>query len=109
MEYWSFDFHKTLLCSNDLFQLTIIALIDLILPLNFSRQSFNMNIKLHIDYFEEDGVVVALCPELQVSSVGDTLVEAEKSIQEALELFLEGCEELGTLREVLEDAGYRIK
>jgi predicted RNase H-like HicB family nuclease len=66
-----------------------------------------MKIELHIDYFEEDGVIVALCPELQVSSFGDTLEEAEKSIQEALELFFEGCEELGTLHEVLEESGYR--
>lgn len=66
-----------------------------------------MNIELRIDYFEEDGVIVALCPELQVSSFGDTLEEAEKSIQEALELFFEGCEELGTLHEVLEESGYR--
>ncbi len=65
-----------------------------------------MNIETHIDYFEEDGVIVALCPELQVSSFGDTLEEAEKSIREALELFFEGCESLGTLHEVLEEAGY---
>ncbi len=66
-----------------------------------------MKIELHIDYFEEDGVIVALCPELQVSSFGDTLDEAEKSMQEALELFFEGCESLGTLDEVLEESGYR--
>lgn len=66
-----------------------------------------MKIELQIDYFEEDGVIVALCPEFQVSSFGDTLEEAEKSIREALELFFEGCEELGTLHEVLEESGYR--
>jgi len=65
-----------------------------------------MKIYVHIDYFEEDGVIVALCPELQVSSFGDTLVEAEKSIREALELFFEGCETMGTLDEVLEESGY---
>jgi predicted RNase H-like HicB family nuclease len=66
-----------------------------------------MKIELHIDYFEEDGVIVALSPELQVSSFGDTLAEAEKSIKEALELFIEGCETLGTLNEVLEESGFR--
>ncbi len=65
-----------------------------------------MKIYVHIDYFEEDGVIVALCPELQVSSFGDTLAEAEQSIQEALELFFEGCEAMGTLDEVLEESGY---
>ncbi|MFQ6093920.1 MAG: type II toxin-antitoxin system HicB family antitoxin [bacterium] len=65
-----------------------------------------MNINLHIDYFEEGGQMVALCPELQVSSFGDTLKEAERSIREALELFLRGCQELGTLEEVLEESGF---
>ncbi|MDZ7261395.1 MAG: type II toxin-antitoxin system HicB family antitoxin [candidate division KSB1 bacterium] len=62
-----------------------------------------MKSSVHINYFEENGVVVALCPELQVSSFGDTLEEAERSIREALELFFEGCQNPGTLQEVLED------
>lgn len=66
-----------------------------------------MNIETLIDYFEEDGVIVALCPEPQVSSFGDNLDEAEKSVREALELFFEGCESMGTLHEVLEESGYR--
>lgn len=65
-----------------------------------------MKILVHIDYFEENGVIVALCPELQVSSFGDTISEAEQSIREALELFFEGCEAMGTLDEVLEESGY---
>jgi predicted RNase H-like HicB family nuclease len=66
-----------------------------------------MKIELRIDYFEEDGTIVALCPELQVSSFGDTLDDAEKSIKEALDLFFEGCETLGTTNEVLEESGFR--
>ena len=66
-----------------------------------------MKIELHIDYFEEDGTIVTLCPELQVSSFGDTLDEAEKSIKEALELFFEGCDTLGTTNEVLEESGFK--
>jgi predicted RNase H-like HicB family nuclease len=65
-----------------------------------------MKIDVHIDYFQEDGVIVALCPELQVSSFGDTLEEAERSIKEALELFFAGCEEMGTLHDVLEESGF---
>lgn len=61
-----------------------------------------MKIELNLDYFEEDGTIVALCPELQVSSFGDTVDDAEKSIKEALDIFFEGCEALGTLNEVLE-------
>lgn len=46
-----------------------------------------MKIELHIDYFEEDGTIVALCSELQVSSFGDTLDDAEKSIKKSLRPF----------------------
>ena len=37
---------------------------------------------------EGDGYV-ALCPELDVASQGDTIEEARKNIREAVELFLE--------------------
>ena len=65
-----------------------------------------MNINVHIDYFEENGHIVALCPELQVSSFGDTVKNAEQSIQEALNLYFKGCQKLGTLEEVLEESGF---
>jgi predicted RNase H-like HicB family nuclease len=32
---------------------------------------------------------VALCPELDIASQGDTIEEARRNLQEALELFLE--------------------
>jgi len=65
-----------------------------------------MKIDVQIDYFQEDDVIVALCSELQVSSFGETLEEAERSIKEALGLFFEGCEEMGTLHDVLEESGF---
>ena len=57
--------------------------------------------------FDEDGQIVALCPELNVSSFGDTSAEALTSLQEAVTLFLEECQRMGTLEMVLEEAGYR--
>ena len=64
----------------------------------------------HISYtselFEEDGQVVALCPELNVSSFGDDPANAIDSLKEAVELFLEECIRLGTLEQVLEESGY---
>ena len=66
-----------------------------------------MKIELNINYFEEDNTIIAFCPELQVSSFGNTLEEAEKSIKEALELFFEGCDSLGSPNDVLEESGYK--
>lgn len=64
------------------------------------------NITFRVEIFEEGGRYVSLCPELNVSSFGDTVEEAKKSIKEAVELFLEECKELGTLEEVLEESGF---
>jgi len=45
---------------------------------------------------EGDGFV-ALCPELDIASQGDTVEEAKRNLREALELFLEtaSTEEIG--------------
>jgi predicted RNase H-like HicB family nuclease len=59
------------------------------------------------ELFEEDRRVVAVCPELNVSSYGDSPAEALDSLKEAVELFLEECGTMGTLETVLEEAGYR--
>ena len=57
--------------------------------------------------YEEDEQYVAVCPELNVSSFGDTPEEALAALQEAITLFLEECQRMGTLETVLEEAGYR--
>lgn len=66
------------------------------------------SITYNVQLFEEDDVIVSLCPELNVSSFGDTPEEAADSLKEAVSLFLEGCKEMGTLETVLEEAGYRL-
>lgn len=39
----------------------------------------------------EGGGYVSLCPELDIASQGDTIEEARKNLQEALELFFEAA------------------
>lgn len=41
----------------------------------------------------EDDVYVALCPELDVASQGDTVESAKKNLVEALELFFESADQ----------------
>lgn len=45
---------------------------------------------------KEDDFFIARCPELNVTSQGETLEEAEKNIKEAIELYIEsfGTEDL---------------
>ncbi|MDE2321966.1 MAG: type II toxin-antitoxin system HicB family antitoxin [candidate division NC10 bacterium] len=61
------------------------------------------------EFFKEGDLYVGLAPELDVSSFGETLEEAKRSIQSAVEAFVDECEAMGTLREVLEEAGFSQK
>ncbi len=58
------------------------------------------------EVFRDGDVYAGLCPELSVSSFGDSPQEATNSLQEAGQLFLEGCASLGTLEEVLRESGF---
>jgi len=65
-----------------------------------------MNLSIRVEIFKEDDVYVALSPELNVSSFGETIDEAKESIREAIEGFLEECREMESLNEVLEESGF---
>ena len=41
--------------------------------------------------YRENGGYVALCPELDVASEGDSIEEASSNLREAVELFLESA------------------
>jgi predicted RNase H-like HicB family nuclease len=58
--------------------------------------------------FREDGVIIAYCPELDVSSCGHTEEEARENLQTALRLFLEEAARMGTLADILSEAGYDV-
>jgi predicted RNase H-like HicB family nuclease len=59
-----------------------------------------------IEVFAEGDQFVGLCRDLSVSSCGDSPEEARRCTREALELFVEECGRMGTLEEVLGEAGY---
>ena len=61
------------------------------------------------EVFQEGELYVSLCPELGVSSFGEDVPTAQRSLQEAVEAFLEGCESLDTLDEVLEESGFVLE
>jgi len=63
-------------------------------------------VKFHAEIFREGEQYVGLCPELNVSSFGDSIKEAKRSLHEAVEAFVEECELMGTLDEVMEEAGF---
>lgn len=58
------------------------------------------------EIFKENGMFVAYCPELDLSSCGRDLMEAKKNLLEATRLFMEEALKMGTLKDILEEAGY---
>ncbi|MEA3239024.1 MAG: type II toxin-antitoxin system HicB family antitoxin [Candidatus Bipolaricaulota bacterium] len=58
------------------------------------------------EFFREGDLYVGLAPELNVSSFGETLDKAKESLKEAVDGFLEECETMGTLENVIEEAGF---
>lgn len=49
---------------------------------------------------------LAFCPELIISGFGDTPETARESLKKEIGAYLEDCEELGILDEVLIEAGF---
>lgn len=64
-----------------------------------------------IDYdiivFKEDDTYVAYCPELDVSSCGNTVEQAKEMLKTAVRLFIEESEKIGSLKEILEESRYK--
>jgi len=57
--------------------------------------------------FKEGNTFVAYCRELDVSSCGDTIEEARQNLKTATRLFVEEARKMGTLDDILREAGYR--
>ncbi|MBQ7607225.1 MAG: type II toxin-antitoxin system HicB family antitoxin [Desulfovibrionaceae bacterium] len=49
---------------------------------------------------------VAICPEINVASQGDTFDEACNMIKEAVQAWIDDCLECGTLDEALRECGF---
>ena len=65
------------------------------------------DIAFTVHIFKEGKTFVAHVPELDVSSCGSSEAEARKNIQDAVDGFLEASAEMGTLEEILQEAGYQ--
>jgi hypothetical protein len=65
-----------------------------------------MEIQFTTQIFKEGRTFVAHTRELDVSSCGGTQQKALRNLKEAVRLFLEEAERMGTLQQILEEAGY---
>lgn len=63
-------------------------------------------ITFRAEILQEGDVYVGLCAELNVSSFGETVEEAKRSLHEAVEAFIKECEAMGTLEDVMSEASF---
>lgn len=56
---------------------------------------------------KEGKAFVAYSPELDLSSCGSTVEQARTNLKTAVRLFIEEAEKMGTLEDILGEAGYR--
>ncbi len=66
---------------------------------------------IKIDYdmivFKEGYDFIAYCPELDISSCGDSIENSKEMLKTAIMLFIEEAESMGTLEEILAESNYR--
>ena len=67
-----------------------------------------MEIQFTTRVFREGRSFVAHALELDVSSCGGSEVRALRNLKEAVRLFLEEAERMGTLEQILKEAGYSV-
>ncbi len=65
-----------------------------------------MEIQFTTRIFKEGRTFVAHALELDVSSCGGTKAKAVQNLKQAVRLFLEEAEKIGTLEQILQEAGY---
>ncbi|MGH7953909.1 MAG: type II toxin-antitoxin system HicB family antitoxin [Limisphaerales bacterium] len=69
----------------------------------------NVRGSIPVVFFKEDNSFIAHCPVLELSTCGATFDEAAAAFDEVLNIFFEECAERGTLDEVLQSCGWKIK
>lgn len=62
-----------------------------------------------VQVFKEGKTYVSYTPELKVASCGETIAVAKDNLLDALRGFFKSAKKLGTLNEILVEAGYLRK
>ena len=65
-----------------------------------------MEIQFTTQVFQEGRTFIAYTRELDLSSCGGTEAKALSNLKEAVRIFLDEAERMGTLSQILEEAGY---
>ena len=64
-----------------------------------------MKFKLTEELWKEGNMYVSYCPELDIASCGENVDHAKKNLKEVILINLEEAQKLGTLDDILQEAG----
>jgi len=62
---------------------------------------------LNVTFYREGNKFIAYSPALDLSTCGDTQLQAKRRFEEALQLFLEESNKMGNLEDVLLECGWK--
>jgi predicted RNase H-like HicB family nuclease len=65
-----------------------------------------MKIKLTEELWKEGNMYVSYCPELDITSCGDSIEQAKKNLMEVILINFEEAQKMGTFDRLLEEAGF---
>jgi len=68
-----------------------------------------MKLKLTEELWKEENMYVSYCPELDIASCGETMDQAKKNLGEVIVINLEEAQKIGTLENLLQEAGFDEK
>ncbi|HNW93182.1 MAG TPA: hypothetical protein PKM88_09780 [bacterium] len=67
----------------------------------------NVLVALAVNFFKDDGAIIADCPALQLCTSGKNFTHAKRMFKEALDLWMETVLAMGTLDAALKELGWR--
>lgn len=68
-----------------------------------------ITIKVGVYLFKEDNTFIAYCPALDMSGYGESEIEAKKSFEQSMMMYVEYCVHKNTLVADLKEHGWDIK
>jgi predicted RNase H-like HicB family nuclease len=69
----------------------------------------SIHVSVQVVLFQEDGIWVAYCPALELSSYGDDENDAKGAFEEAMQIFLSETNRKGTLERCLLKLGWQLQ
>ena len=78
---------------------------------NYIKTTTNNKVEVNVEValIKEGDYIVAYCPALELSSFGINEQDAQEAFEEALEIFFEETNQLGTLENILLDLGWGLR